>query len=210
MIGCRRTHPNLRSQTQQGMAQTLIIDGEMPHTATSRNGSTASQRRCVRLTTSRLMKYLKRERGSFNGVKSVILTTLLGRQVTELNALDPSRYSTTPTALLNIIEDLDDWLQAHPSKPSIPNPAGDGTDFDHRWGDATYRNFQERIHSIAAKMREAYDEQDKGESIEKWQALFGDKFDPPAPRGATSSANPLAGISVGGAASSRSLAGRAG
>ena len=35
----------------------------------------------------RLMKYLKQERGSFNGVRSVVLTTLLGQQVTELRQL---------------------------------------------------------------------------------------------------------------------------
>ena len=39
----------------------------------------------------RLMKYLRDERGSFNGVKSVILTTVLGLQVTELAAFDEER-----------------------------------------------------------------------------------------------------------------------
>ncbi len=59
----------------------------------------------------RLMKFIKQERGSFNGVRSVVLTTLLGLQVTELNSLSPDRYSNIPTALLNIVEDLDRFLQ---------------------------------------------------------------------------------------------------
>ena len=166
-----------------------------------------SSRQFRRVT--RLMKYLKRERGSFNGVNSVILTTLLGQQVTELNGLDPSQYRNTPTALLNIVEDLDRWLQARPSKPSIANPSGDGTNFDHRWEENTYRNFRDRIHTIASKMRAAYEEQDKDKSITKWQALVGDKFEPPASGSTASAANPLAGLYVGETASRR-FKGRAG
>ena len=81
----------------------------------------------------RLMKYLRDERGSFDGVRSIILTALLGMQVTDLSALDPERYKNLPTALVRMVEDLDGWLQARPEWPSIPNPNGDGTNFDHRW-----------------------------------------------------------------------------
>lgn len=140
----------------------------------------------------RLMKYLKRERGSFNGVKSVILTTLLGEQVTELDALDPSKYANLPTALVNIVEALDRWLQARATQPSIANPNGDGTTFDHRWSDETYLNFRDRIHSIAADMRSAYDEPDAEKSAAAWQKLFGDNFTPPAAKSAASSRNPFA------------------
>ena len=159
---------------------------------------------------TRLMKYLRRERGSFNGVKSVVLTTVLGEQVNEYRALSGSRYSNIPTALVHIIEDLDDWLQDRPAKPSLPNPAGDGTTFDHRWTDTTYRNFRDRIHSIAPKMRAAYDEPDKSKSITAWRDLFGDNFNPPS-QSVTSSANPLWGVSVAAATPSRSSrVGRAG
>jgi hypothetical protein len=129
----------------------------------------------------RLMKYLRDERGSFNGVKSVILTTVLGMQVTEASAFSPERYTNLPTALLHVVEDLDNWLQIRPTKQHLPNPNGDGTDFDHRWTQATYSNFRNLIHKIAADMRAAYDETDKAASIEAWQALFGSKFRPPQP-----------------------------
>ena len=129
----------------------------------------------------RLMKYLRDERGSFNGVKSVILTTVLGMQVTDASAFSPARYKNLPTALLNIVEDLDESLQACLTKPHLPNPNGDGTDFDHRWTQSTYANFRDRIHSIAADMRVAYEETDKAASIKAWQALFGDNFQPPQP-----------------------------
>ena len=162
----------------------------------------------------RLMKYLRNERGSFDGVKSVILTTVLGLQVTEARALIPGKYANIPTALVNLVEDLDRWLQAQPYRPSLSNPAGDGTNFDHRWTDATYRNFRDRIHSIAAAMRAAYNEPDAAKSAKAWRDLFGDKFNPPVSRSGPSrpsSTAPLLGLPAGAsAASSASRSGRAG
>ncbi len=154
----------------------------------------------------RLVKYLKRERGSFNGVRCVVLTTLLGLQVTELNSLAPGRYSNTPTALVNIIEDLDRYLQAQGStRPHLANPSGDGTDFDHRWTDETYRN-RDRLHVIAADIRSAYNETDSEKSIAAWRDVFGAKFNPPTTRRPSTSANRyVAAPSIAGAgASSRS------
>ena len=162
----------------------------------------------------RLMKYLRNERGSFDGVKSVILTTVLGLQVTDASALVPGRYTNLPTALVNIVEDLDRWLQARPYKPPLSNPAGDGTNFDHRWEEATYRNFRDRIHSIAAAMRAAYNEPDSAKSAKAWRDLFGDKFNPPTGKSNSSKvlpATPLLGLPAATAASSSaSRRGRAG
>ncbi|MGW9433635.1 SMODS domain-containing nucleotidyltransferase, partial [Streptomyces decoyicus] len=70
----------------------------------------------------RLMKYLRDHRNSFTGTRSIILTTLLGQQVTQTMALlEQGCYANVPTALLTIVEDLDEWLQAHSGKPSIPD-----------------------------------------------------------------------------------------
>lgn len=162
---------------------------------------------------ARLLKYLRDERGSFNGVKSVILTTLLGLQVTESSAFATDRYDNLPTALLNIVEDLDNWMQLRPTKPTpLLNPNGDGTNFDHRWEQATYANFRDRINSIAASMRAAYDEPDKAKSIKAWQAILGDNFTPPPPAAKTASAsksNPFAKASAA-AIPRTSRSGRAG
>jgi len=155
----------------------------------------------------RLMKFIKLERASFNGVRSVVLTTLLGLQVTEVNALSPDRYSNIPTALLNIVEDLDRLLQAQgTTRPHLANPNGDGTDFDHRWTDETYRNFRDRIHTIAADLRAAYDEPDTDKSIAAWRKVLGDKFNPPNTKRTGASTNPYiaSGSAAGVAASSRS------
>jgi len=158
----------------------------------------------------RLMKYLRDQRGSFDGVRSVILTTLLGLQVDEWKAADPQRYRNLPAALLNIVEDLDQWLQARPFKPFLENPSGDGTDFDHRWSEETYRNFRDRLHSIAAEMRAAYDEDDPEKSVAAWQKLFGDKFKPPITVAASTSSNPFSGTAPAVAVGGSSRVGRAG
>lgn len=154
----------------------------------------------------RLMKYLKRERGSFNGVKSVILTTLLGQQVTEANAVDVGRYTNLPTTLLNVVADLDGYLQSQgDALPHLPNPNGDGTNFDHRWTDVTFRHFRDRIHSIASQMEDAYHEPDAAKSAAAWQKLFGDRFQPPSTRASGAASNPFApAVAVTGLASSRS------
>lgn len=189
---------------------------EPPSGSTNPQGLTDWVKRRDQLTSGqfrrvvRLMKYLRNERGSFDGVKSVILTTVLGLQVTEYDAQSPSKYANIPTALVNLVEDLDRWLQARPSKPPLPNPAGDGTNFDHRWKDATYRNFRNRIHSIAAAMRAAYDEPDATRSAKAWRALFGDKFNPPVGR-SNFSRTPLLGPPASAAAAPSALrSGRAG
>ncbi|MGO2862617.1 MAG: SMODS domain-containing nucleotidyltransferase [Brevibacterium sp.] len=129
----------------------------------------------------RLMKYLRDHKNSFTRTRSILLTTLLGEQVTELRTLlDPGYYSDLPTALLHIVKDLDSWLQDRPTKPSIPDPSGSGVTFDHRWEQSTYSYFRDRIHAHAAEIEEAYKEENKERSIELWQGIFGSGFKAPA------------------------------
>lgn len=129
----------------------------------------------------RLMKYLRDHKNSFTGTRSILLTTLLGEQVTDLRALlDPGYYSDLPTTLLHVVKDLDDWLQARPTKPSISDPSGSGATFDHRWEQSTYGYFRDRIHAHADEIEDAYNEEDKERSIELWQGIFGDGFKAPA------------------------------
>ncbi|MBW9093053.1 nucleotidyltransferase [Microbacterium jejuense] len=128
----------------------------------------------------RLMKYLRDHKNSFVGTRSILLTTLLGQQVTTLKTFaDPDYYSNVPTTLLHVVSDLDAYLQAHPTKPSIPDPSGSGVTFDHRWTQNTYSYFRDRIHAHAAEIAEAYDETDKDRSVQLWQGIFGDGFAAP-------------------------------
>jgi hypothetical protein len=159
----------------------------------------------------RIMKYLRDHKNSFTGTKSILLTTLLGLRVEDWRKIiDAGYYSDLPTALLHIVSDLDDWLWARPDKPVIMDPAGTGTSFDHRWTPETYAYFRARIHVHAAEIKAAYEETDFGESVKKWQALFGDGFT--APKSDTSSGKYSAvGTGAGAAAAATvSLSGRAG
>lgn len=128
----------------------------------------------------RLMKYLRDHKNSFTGTRSIILTTLLGKQVTKLHTLmSPNYYCDTPTALLHIVKDLDTWLQAHPAKPSIADPSGSGVTFDHRWEQHTYSYFRDRLHAHATEIEQAYNENNKNRGVELWQGIFGDGFKAP-------------------------------
>ena len=131
----------------------------------------------------RLLKYLRDHKNSFTGTRSIILTTVLGERVTTARKIfQPGYYSNVPTTLLHIVQDLDEWLQANPTKPSIPDPSGSGATFDHRWDQATYSYFRERIHVHVADIDEAYhDETDKDTSVRLWQAIFGKGFRAPEP-----------------------------
>lgn len=160
----------------------------------------------------RLMKYLRDHKGSFNGVKSILLTTLLGEQVQAYKkVLDVGYYSDVPTTLLHVVSDLDNYLQANFSKPIVADPSGSGVTFDHRWSQETYSNFRTRTHVITAQIQAAYDKEDHDESAKLWQGLFGEKFQPPKASSASSSKFGASAAAAGSAvATSTGRSGRAG
>ncbi|WP_019180155.1 SMODS domain-containing nucleotidyltransferase [Microbacterium yannicii] len=154
----------------------------------------------------RLMKFLRDHRGSFKGTRSVILTTLLGEQVSAFRTFgDSGYYKNVPTTLLHVVSDLDEYLRANPTKPVIMDPSGSGASFDHRWSQKTYANFRDRIHTYAADMDAAYHATDKDDSVSRWQALFGDGFKAPT---TSESSTPFGEPKS--APASTSLSGRAG
>jgi hypothetical protein len=127
----------------------------------------------------RLVKFLRDFKGTF-GVKSVILTTLLGNAVNFANVLgDADYYCDMPTALRNVVSDLDRYLQENPHLPVIADPSCPTEDFNHRWDQDGYANFRSKIHGYAAKIDAAYIEADRDASITLWQEIFGDDFKKP-------------------------------
>lgn len=124
----------------------------------------------------RLMKYVRDFKNNFS-VKSVILSILLGDRVSE-GALwsDPDHYKDLPTALKNIVGDLDGYLQANPSMPSIDDPSCPTENFNHRWNQDEYANFRNWIHTFSGWINDAFDEPDQDESYKKWRKLLGDDF----------------------------------
>lgn len=132
----------------------------------------------------RLLKYLRDYKTTFT-VPSVILTTLVGERVLVWNA--EGRYPDVPTALKNILADLDAWLQIYGTMPTITDPSCPDVSFNHRWDQERYATFRNKIGDYSAWVAEAYDETDKAKSVELWQRVFGPDFRAPV---STASAAP--------------------
>lgn len=157
----------------------------------------------------RLVKYIRDHKGSFGGVRSILLTTLLGEQVDALHeTFNPGYYADVPTTLVHVMENLDDYLQRNLFKPIVWDPSNVTTTFDHRWTQETYANFRTRMHVITADIRAAYDETDSEASTVKWQKVFGDKFQAPKTNSSSSKFGSEPGTTA--AASSTIRSGRAG
>jgi len=134
----------------------------------------------------RLLKYMRDSKLTFT-IKSVLLTILVGRVVESWRTtIDPKYYGDTATALVNILGDLDDYLQANPTLPAIYDPAGTGRDFSERWDQDGYANFRIQIHRYAGKMRAAYEADSVADSLSEWQSVFGDEFKAPVAKAALS------------------------
>ena len=127
----------------------------------------------------RMLKYLRDSKATFS-VKSVVLTILVGERIQgwHLDAND-GYYGDIPTALVHIVEDLDKYLQMNSYLPPLWDPAGTGQDFSQRWNQEGYSNFRKQINHYAKKIRDAYDESDKANSVAAWQAIFGTGFEAP-------------------------------
>ena len=123
---------------------------------------------------TRLLKYLRDIKTNFT-CPSFLLTTLLGMQVYASDK-GTSGFSDLPTTLKTLINRLDDWLQANPSKPTVRNPVLFEEIQSSAWDDTKYSNFRAKVNLYRGWIDDAYDESDKEESIGKWQRVFGDDF----------------------------------
>lgn len=121
----------------------------------------------------RLMKYLRDYKNTFS-CPSIILTTLLGKQIQAVNT--ELFYSDLPTALVAIITRLRAWLELRESMPSIEDPSCPGTTFDHKWNQEQYSNFRLQMKSYSTRIAAAYFEPDVYKSLAKWRDVFGDGF----------------------------------
>jgi hypothetical protein len=124
----------------------------------------------------RLLKYLRDHKSTFS-IPSIILTTFLGEQVQA--GQEDARYADLPTALLNILTDLDRWLDGNPTMPQIEDPSCPGVTFNHRWDEDRYMNFRTQVKRYKGWVKEAYDEPDRALSLAAWQRVFGDDFKAP-------------------------------
>ncbi|MFB7114529.1 cyclic GMP-AMP synthase DncV-like nucleotidyltransferase [Streptomyces sp. NPDC056291] len=124
----------------------------------------------------RLFKYLRDYKNTFSA-KSIILNILLGGRVNSVLLLgDPKRYCDLPTAFINILSDLNDYLRGNPVMPSLDDPSCPGQNFNHRWSEDQYQNFRDKVARYYNWARSAFDEEDRDESIRLWRKIFGDSF----------------------------------
>ena len=123
---------------------------------------------------TRLIKYIRDIKKRFS-CQSVLLTTLIGNRI-EWFDKDSGLFSDTPSALQTIMGRLDDWLQARPDKPAVPNPALLTQDFADLWNDTQYANFRNFVNKYRKWIDEAVNATTRSDSIEKWRKVFGDEF----------------------------------
>jgi hypothetical protein len=106
---------------------------------------------------------------------SYLLTTLMGMQVNEADR-GSADLADLPTTLKTLVGRLDNWLQARPSVPVVSNPALAQEDQACGWDAAKYSNFRDKVNLYRGWIDEAFAEEDRDESIGKWQRVFGDNF----------------------------------
>lgn len=124
----------------------------------------------------RLFKYLRDHKSTFSA-KSVLLTILLGGRVNSAALLsDPKHYSDLPTAFVNLLADLNTYLQANPTMPNLTDPSCESQNFNHRWNQKEYSNFRDKVKYYSEKANDAFADADRTSSIRKWRAIFGDDF----------------------------------
>lgn len=123
---------------------------------------------------TRLLKYLRDIKTNFT-CPSFLFTTLVGMHIYDSDK-DSASFADTPTCLKTVVGRMDDYLQAHPALPVIRNPALSSDIQSRVWDQTQYGNFRDKINLYRTWIDEAFAEEDRDESIGKWQRVFGDSF----------------------------------
>ena len=126
---------------------------------------------------TRLLKYLRATKGTFT-CPSVLLTTLIGDRINSADQYT-GRFNDVPSGLKTIIGRLDDWLQLQSVKPQVLNPSlfYPQEDFARLWEtESQYLNFRSKINLYRGWIDDAFEEEDRDESIGKWRRVFGADF----------------------------------
>jgi hypothetical protein len=67
-------------------------------------------------------------------------------------------------------------LQQRPTKPTVTNPFLPTENFADAWTDDHYTNFRDKIFTYREWIDDAFNEQNRSESIAKWRRVFGEEF----------------------------------
>lgn len=121
----------------------------------------------------RLMKYLRDIKEKYEA-KSILITTLLGSQITTDDIMD--YFPDLPTTFRVLIKRLDEYLQSNPEMPVVENPVMPEENFNRHWDQEKYESFSDEIHTLKIKIDDAYSETDERRSVYKWRQIFGNEF----------------------------------
>jgi hypothetical protein len=105
----------------------------------------------------------------------VLLTTILGYCITSTDK-GSDDFEDTPTALKTVFGRMDTWLQMNLTQPAVNNPFLASENFAEMWTPEQSENSRDKIHTYREWIDDAYNEQDRGESIAKWRRVFGHDF----------------------------------
>ena len=123
---------------------------------------------------TRLLKYLRDHKRNF-GVKSIILTTVLGYQVNDYEN-NSDKFEDLVETLVTLSNRLNDQLHNNPEIMIVKNPVLSDEEFSRDWKRKDYKNFRTKFNDYTRLMNGAYEEKSHNESVRKWRKLFGDKF----------------------------------
>ena len=123
----------------------------------------------------KLIKYLRDVKQNFC-IKSILLTTLLGRQVDY-----SGDYTDSLSALRTILNRLNDYLQKNKVMPTVKNPVLEEETFNRHWDQDKYDNFRNKIRFYTDKLNEAIQLENTIKQAEKMQEIFGNQFPLPVP-----------------------------
>lgn len=106
--------------------------------------------------------------GKDTAPKSILLTTIVGKNIVGCNSIAESLVLT----LENIVDNLDDILNDE-GVPYVANPSLKGENLARDWNRTSYDIFKKKIEKFSKDTRDALNEKDETKSIEKWQEIFG-------------------------------------
>lgn len=127
---------------------------------------------------ARLIKYLRDSKRTFS-IKSILLTSLLGRQIYESDTYrKDTYYKDLPTSLKTLFNRLNNYLQARSilTDEIVVNPVLSTEKFNRHWDQDKYSNFRIKINDYNAWVNDAYEEKNVNEAVKKWRKIFGDDF----------------------------------
>ena len=124
--------------------------------------------------TVRLLKQMRDHQKKIE-CQSIILTTLAGEAIRKTDESTESVRTEADTveAVLNRVASR---VENTPYPPEFTNPALASETFSHGWTNAGYERFRKAIREMADAATAAKNEQDREESIKKWQKIFGEQF----------------------------------